>query len=267
MNDGAGTSPLVLVTGASTGIGRELARRLAVRGTRLAISARNAARLEELAEELRGLGAPAVTVVAADLGLPGAAHGLVEALERRDLSPDGLINNAGAGIAGAFVAAPPERVETILRLNVEAATTLARRLLPAMLARRRGFVLNVASTAAFLPGPGMAVYYATKAYLLSWSEALAEELRGTGVTVTALCPGPTRTEFQQRAGMQCTRLMRSRLLATMEAGPVADAALAGLDRGRRVVIPGLANRLGVLASRLLPRTLVLRMVARLNREA
>ncbi len=266
MNDDAGTPPLVLATGASTGIGLELARRLAGRGVRLVISARNAARLEEAAGALRDLGAPEVTVVAADLGVPGGAHDLVETLERRGLSPDGLVNNAGAGIAGPFVAAPPERIEAIVRLNVEAPTTLARRLLPAMIARRRGFVLNVASTAAFLPGPGMAVYYATKAFLLSWSEALAEELRGTGVTVTALCPGPTRTEFQRRAGMESTRLMRSRMMATMDAGPVADAALAGLDRRRRVVIPGPANRLGVLAARLMPRTLLLRMVARLNRD-
>ena len=260
-------APLVLVTGASSGIGRELARGFARRGARLVISARSEERLERLARELEAACAGEAIAIATDLARPGGGEALAGALERRGLHPDGLVNNAGAGIAGPFVENDPDRIVRIIRLNVEAPTRLARSLLPAMVERRRGFVLNVASTAAFLPGPGMAVYYATKAYLLSWSEALAEELRGTGVTVTALCPGPTRTAFQQRAGMEDTRLMRTRLLAVMDAAPVAAGALEGLDRGRRVVIPGWLNRAGVLAARLAPRAVLLRLVARLNRRA
>ncbi|GAB4223738.1 MAG: SDR family oxidoreductase [Acidobacteriota bacterium] len=264
---GPDAAPRVLVTGASSGIGRALALAFARRGARVVISARSEARLAEVAGELRAAGAPEVAVVAADLSAPGGGDALAEEIGRRGPAPDGLVNNAGAGIAGPFVENDPARIAAIVRLNVEAPTLLARRLVPAMVGRGHGFVINVASTAAFLPGPGMAVYYATKAYLLSWSEALAEELRGTGVTVTALCPGPTRTDFQRRADMERLRLMRSRALAVMDAEQVARAALAGLDRGRRVVVPGLANRLGALASRLLPRALLARIVAHLNRPA
>ena len=250
------TRPLALVTGASSGIGAELARLFGADGHDLVLVARRRDRLETLAGELEHSGV-SVRVISSDLSSPSAPEELVRELQSRTLTPEVLVNNAGVGVYGPFVETPLDREVAMIRLNVEAATTLAKLLLPAMVERRRGGILNVASTAAFQPGPLMAVYYATKAYLLSFSEAIADELRGSGVTVTTLCPGPVVTEFQAGAGMEDSRLVKTPLV--MDVRRVARAGVRGFRRGKRLVIPGLQNRLIVQLERLLPRQVVTRM--------
>jgi len=177
---------------------------------------------------------------------------------------DVLVNNAGFGAAGAFADTDFETAQRMIAVNVSALTGLTRLFVPGMIARARGRVLNVASTAGFVPGPLMAVYYATKAYVISFSEALAEELRGSGVHVTVACPGPTRTEFQSVAGMQTARLFR--LPGVMDAPAVARAAYRGLVRGQRMVVPGPLNRLTAFVPRLTPRALVPRVVRLLQQS-
>ena len=181
-----------------------------------------------------------------------------EQLAARQLTIDILVNNAGFGVYGPFAATPAAEEARMIQVNVAALTMLTKRLLPGMIERRHGRVLNVASTAAFQPGPLMAVYYASKAYVLSFSEALSNETSGTGVTVTCLCPGPTRTGFQDRA-----RMRESRLFSMVSVASAADVARAGYDgmmAGRAIVIPGLANKAGVQAVRVAPRALVRRLV-------
>jgi short-subunit dehydrogenase len=251
-----------LVTGASAGIGRELALLLARDGCNLILTARDEARLTQLAAEVQARWHTATTVISCDLAKPGGPADLAAAIASAGLEVDILVNNAGMGAAGAFADVPLERHLALLQLNIVSPTELARRFLPPMLARRRGRILNVASTAAFQPGPFLATYYANKAYLLSLSDALAEEGRNTGVTVTVLCPGPTRTEFFARASMRESGLARG---AVMDAATVAAAGHRAMMRGDRMVVPGLGNRaLGALV-RLAPRQVVTRVVARLNR--
>ena len=185
-----------LITGASSGIGLELAKLFARDGYELVLVARRVERLEELGRELTQRHGVRCHTISVDLAQPDAAAEIVRRLEGAGPAVDVLVNNAGFGVLGPLATTEPETAGRMIRVNIEALTQLTRALLPGMLARRRGRILNVASTAGFAPGPLMAVYYATKAYVISFSEALAEELRGTGVTVTVLCPGPTRTEFQ-----------------------------------------------------------------------
>lgn len=253
--------PVALVTGASAGIGKELARRFARGGHDLVLTARRADELRALADELRPAGV-AAHVFPADLSDPATPRRLFDEIATAGLTIDVLVNNAGVGVYGPFADASPDRLLAMLRVNVLALTELARLFLPGMVSRGRGRVLNVASTAAFQPGPLMAGYYATKAYVLSLSEALAHELRGTGVTVTCLCPGPTRTEFGAAAAMDGSRLFDSPNV--MDAAPVADAGYRATMRGRRVVIPGLWNRLGAFATRFVPRSLLMRVVERIQ---
>jgi short-subunit dehydrogenase len=182
------------VTGASSGIGADLARELARDGHDLVLTARSVAPMEKLAAELAAHGAGAV-VIPADLSQPGGAAALAGAIETRGSALDVLVNNAGLGAVGRFDQTDPLRISEMIQVNIVALTELTRLLLPGMVARRRGKVMLVASTAAFQPGPRMAVYFATKAYVLSFGEAIAYELKGTGVTVTVLCPGPTATNF------------------------------------------------------------------------
>ena len=195
-----------------------------------------------------------VTVIARDLAQPAAPGEIHDEIRKRSLAVDILVNNAGFGVYGFFAKTPVEKELEMIRLNVAALTHLTKLSLPGMIERRRGRILNVASTAAFQPGPLMAVYYATKAYVLSFSEALANETAGTGVTVTALCPGPTITEFQKAAGLEGTRLFRSPLV--MDAARVARAGYEGMKRGRRVVVPGIRNALLVQSVRFGTRRLV-----------
>jgi len=247
--------PLALVTGASSGIGTEIARQLARSGHDLVLTARRVAPMEALAAELHAAGA-AVTVIGADLAKPGAATALVQDLAARGLAIDVLINNAGLGAAGRFDRQDETRVSEMLQVNIVALTELTRLLLPPMVARGRGRIMLVASVAAFQPGPRMAVYFASKAYVLSFGEALAYELRKTGVGVTVLCPGATETEFFAVAGADKS-IMAQKFRRMMPADAVARMGCAGLAEGRHVVIAGVLNRLMTWAGRFAPHSLSL----------
>jgi uncharacterized protein len=247
--------PLALVTGASGGIGAELARELARHGHDLLLAARSVAPMETLAAELRALGADA-TVIAADLAKPGAAAILADAIERSGVMVDVLVNNAGLGAAGRFDRCDPARIGDILQVNIVALTELTRLLLPGMIARGHGRIMLVASIAGFQPGPRMAAYFASKAYVLSLGDALAYELRGTGVSVTTLCPGATATNFFTVAGADKSAMAR-RVRRMMRAEDVARLGYRGLAAGRRVVITGMMNRVLALAGRYAPHMLTL----------
>ncbi len=249
------TRPLALVTGASGGIGAGLARELARHGHDLVLAARGVAAMEALADELRGLRID-VTVIAADLARPGAAATLADDIARRGLTVDVLVNNAGLGAAGRFDRIDVARVGEMLHVNIVAVTELTRLLLPGMIERRRGRIMLVASVAGFQPGPRMAAYFASKAYVLSLGEALAYELRGTGVTVTTLCPGATATNFFAVAGAG-NSLMARRLRRMMASEVVARLGYRGLASGRRVVITGMMNKLLALAGRFMPHRITL----------
>ncbi len=252
-----------VVTGASGGIGLEIARELARRGYALALSARSRDALEALAADLRAAHEVRCVVCALDLGAPGGADALARALHEASVVPEVLVNNAGIGVYGPFAEADADRVQAMLELNMVALTRLTRQLLPGMLGLGRARILNVASTAAFQPGPGMAAYFASKAYVLSLSEALDAELRRRGVTVTALCPGPTRTGFVARAAAERAAMLRGGLA---DARGVARAGVAGMLRGRRVVIAGWGNRMMVRAGRWAPLRLVTWIAGRMTRE-
>ncbi|MEU2202531.1 SDR family oxidoreductase [Isoptericola sp. NPDC019482] len=248
-----------VVTGASSGLGAEFARVLAARGSHLVLLARRAERLDALARELEdGFGVRA-HVLPLDLADDGAAAALTSFLEERSIAVDSLVNNAGFATSGAFADADAERLDREVRLNVGAVVSLTRALLGPISASGRGFVLNVSSMAAFQPIPTMAVYGATKAFVLSFTQALAHELRGTGVRVTALCPGPTRTEFFDVAE---SPLAASASLRSAPA--VVAAGIRALDARRTPssVVPGALNRFGAGLGRLLPRSLVVPLAAR-----
>ncbi|MBV8778308.1 MAG: SDR family oxidoreductase [Alphaproteobacteria bacterium] len=229
--------PLALVTGASSGIGAALARELARHGHDLVLSARRREPMETLAAELRRFGAE-VRIVPADLAAPGGAAALVAKLG--ETAVDVLINNAGLGANGPFARIAAARHDEIMQVNIVALTELTQALLPGMLARRRGTIVLVSSTASFLPCPNMAVYAASKAYIRHLGEALAQELKGTGVAVNVLCPGATATEFFAIAGGVPTGLQKNRM---MSADKVARIGYAGLARGARVTVAGWINRI------------------------
>ncbi|MFP4643739.1 MAG: SDR family NAD(P)-dependent oxidoreductase [Spirochaetales bacterium] len=247
-----------LITGASDGIGRELARVMARDKWNLVLVARREDRLEELQRELSTV--VSVATVPFDLSREDAARRIVEHLSDRDITIEALINNAGLGDHCRFVDSDWETNRAMMRVNIEALTELTRLLLPSMISRGGGFVMNVSSVAGFQPGPMMAVYYATKAYVLSFSEALAEEVRGSGVSVTALCPGPTRSGFQESAGIAAGTSLNNRLMPT--ARKVAQYGYDAMMRGRRVAVYGLVFRVLILLNRFLPRRLVVWSVAR-----
>jgi hypothetical protein len=242
-----------LITGASGGIGYELARLFAQDGAGMVLVARNGPKLATIAEELRSLGAAWVEVIEADLAGADAVPPLLRELSTRrpEIEVDVLVNNAGYGLSGSFASTDEATEVGMIQLNIGALTALTKGVLPGMLARGHGRILNVASLAGFLPGPFAAVYSATKAYVVSFSEALAEELAGTGVTVTTLAPGATATGFAARANMQRSRLFRSS--TPMTARAVAAAGYSGLKRGRRLVVPGLLNKIQLQSLRISPR--------------
>lgn len=246
-----------LVTGASSGIGYELSKLFGRDGYKVILVARREEELKKLAEKL-----PNSQVIAMDISKPGAPRELLKKLEGTEI--DVLVNNAGYGLLGEFSKTDLSSEIQMIHLNILSLTELTKLVLPQMLARRSGKILNVASTAAFQPGPLMAVYYATKAYVLSFSEAIAEELRDTGVTVTTLCPGPTRTEFADVAKMGKSKLFKS--AAVMDAAPVAEAGYEGLMAGKRIVVPGIANRMMIQSLRVSPRSLVTKIVRRVQEE-
>ncbi len=245
-----------LITGASSGIGMELARIHAASRGNLVLVARRRERLEALKAELEGSHGVAVTVIDRDLSTPDAAESLFDEVEGQGLTIDHLMNNAGFGGHGKFHERPWSDDAAMIRLNVLALTGLTRLFLPGMVARGRGHVLNVASMAGFLPGPLQAVYFATKAYVVSFSEAIANELKGTGVTVTALCPGPVATEFADRANLRGVKGFSH----AMSADEVAEAGYRAMLRGTPIIVPGAGNKLAIHGLiRLLPRGLLTRV--------
>jgi short-subunit dehydrogenase len=249
------------VTGASSGIGAELARELAARGFHLFLTARRQDRLEALATELTATRGARVEIATADLRAPEGVDQLLGEIASRGLVVDTFVNNAGFGLRGRFAELPLEAQEEMLALNIGALTRLSRKVLPDLIARGHGGIINVASTAAFQAGPNMAAYYASKAYVLSLSEALHEEAKPHGVVVTALCPGPTQSEFADVAGMDGSKLFRAN---AMKPRDVARAGVDGYLAGHAIVVPGLSNAIGVFAAGLLPRGFTRRVAGRLQ---
>jgi uncharacterized protein len=270
MTDGNGRR-VALVTGGSGGIGAELARLFARDGWDVVLVARSRDGLEKVGRELAQAYGAGYHVVPADLADPAAPQAIYDAVQGLGLQVDALVNNAGFGLMGAFVdtggEAPTElrRELEMLQVNVVALTHLAKLFLPAMVQRRRGYLLNVASTAAFQPGPLMAVYYASKAYVLSFSEALSVELAGTGVTATVLCPGATRTEFQATANMESSRLFR--LGHVMSAQEVAEAGYNAMLAGKSSIVTGVANRVMAAGTRFVPRSVAARLAKKAQERA
>jgi short-subunit dehydrogenase len=247
-----------LITGASSGIGLELARVAAADGHDLILVARRIDKLEQLGAELHDRHGVDSVALSIDLSRPDAVPKLTQTLAERGLAVDVLVNNAGFGDRGTVVALAESRQLDMIQVNVVALTALTRSLLPQMIARKRGAILNVASTAAFQAGPEMSVYYASKAYVLHFTEGLHEELLGSGVRVTCLCPGPTETGFSAQAHMEDALLFR---LGSADAHAVAQAGWTALKDNRTVVIPGIKNWLLAFSTRLAPRA-ALRKIAR-----
>lgn len=254
------TGTTVLITGASSGIGAEFADTLAARGASLVLIARRRDRLEAVADRLRTAHGVSVHTITLDLSSPDAADAVRRELDEAGVRIDSLINNAGFGMHGALAEADSARLDEQVRLNVAALTSLTRAFIPELIASGRGVLVNVASTAAFQPVPDMAVYGASKAYVLSFTEAVAHEVRGTGLRVTALCPGATATEFFEVVGTE-----RARVGAAGRVDRVVATALAALDRRRvpAVVVPGAANRFGASLAHALPRRAATALTARL----
>jgi short-subunit dehydrogenase len=245
--------PITLLTGASAGIGTALAHEFANHGHELVLVARREARLNALADAIAARGHARPLVLAIDLQRPDAGNRIAEELALRGVEPSCVVNNAGFGLVGPAAELDITEQRDMIDVNVSALTDLSLRFIPS-LERHKGGVLNVASVAAFMPGPRSAVYYATKAYVLSFTEALHQELKPRGIRVAALCPGPVETEFQARAGVPEARGPRS---LTLPAEEVARQGYRGFMDGHRVIVPGGANRLLTVVSRLLPRRLLL----------
>jgi short-subunit dehydrogenase len=249
----------VLITGGSMGIGHELAKVFAANKFNLVLVARNEARLKQVADELQAAHGIETKILAKDLSLPNAPEEIFEAV--RDTPISVLVNNAGFGWSGAFAECDLQRQAIeMMHVNMDSLVALTRLFVPPMLARKQGRIMNVASMAAFQPGPFANIYFATKAFVLSFSVALSEELEGTGVTVTALCPGTTRTEFFERAEMKDMR--RDALM--MDADVVAQAGYRGLMRGKRVVIPGMLNKVMAKLTNVVPTGMTTKIVRRIN---
>jgi hypothetical protein len=255
-----------LITGASTGIGYALSKCFAADRHNLVLVARQEQRLRQVVQELQQQFGVSAKIIAIDLARPESPQKIAEETHKNALQIDYLVNNAGFGLGGKF-AETDLRVELeMMQVNTAALMHLSKLFLSEMLERRSGGILNVASTAAFQPGPLMAVYYATKAFVLSFSEAIANELKGTGVTVTTLCPGPTQSEFQQRAHIENTRLIKGKFVGMMTSEEVARLGYQGFIQGKRLIIPGLMNKIGAQSVRLAPRR-VATQVARMLQES
>jgi len=256
-------TPVVLITGASSGIGAALARVFAAHGHELVLVARRQDRLNALADEIAATGRSRPTVLAVDLERRDAASVIAAELSAKAVEPAVVVNNAGFGLSGAAAAVSRDEQLAMIDVNVRALTELSLMFVDSLV-RHRGGILNVASMAAFLPGPGMAVYYASKAYVLSFGEALHHELSDRGVRVTTLCPGPVPTEFQARSGMQLNAAARA---LELSAERVAQIGYDAFTRGKRVVVAGINNRIAVSLMRLVPNGLLLRLVDQRPRAA
>ena len=250
--------PVALITGASAGIGAEFARVFAQHGHHVVLVARRETKLRELADQIAAAGRPRPYVLAVDLGRDGASKQIAAELDVLGVEPQYVVNNAGFGLLGPAVELEHAEQLAMIDLNIRVLTDLSLAFIDS-LSRHRGGILNVASVASFLPGPGMAVYYASKAFVLSFSESLHQELSDQGIRVTALCPGVVPTEFQARAGMK--KVPGWKLLHTPPAD-IAAAGYAALMQGQRVLIPGVANKFVTFLPRMLPRGFLLRQVAR-----
>lgn len=250
----------VLITGASNGIGLELAKRFAQDGAHLVLVARSEQKLHDLATQLKNQYKVDVKIMVKDLSKPEAAKEIYDDIKENS-TIDILINNAGVGIYGRFLDTDYHAEEEMINLNIKSLTHLTKLFLPDMVKRKKGKILNVASTAAFQAGPLMSVYYATKSYVLSFTEALENELRGTGVMVSALCPGPTETGFGNNAKLEQSKLFKK---GVMDVKRVADIGYKGFLKGQTIIIPGLKNRFLVGMVRLLPRKVVTSTVRRVQ---
>lgn len=257
----AETSPAVLITGASGGIGEALAYEFAKERGTLVLVARGGEALSRVAMQAKERGAARVETVTLDLSQPQAVADLEQTLAALGLHVETLVNNAGYGLKGPFAEADEASTVGMIDLNIRALTILCRRFLPGMIARRKGGIVNLASTAAFVPGPRMAVYHATKSYVLSFSRALAAEVRNKGVTVTAVCPGVTITGFQARARLEGTRV--TKLPGTMTADAVAALAYRGFRAGKPIVVTGGMNRALAVSSRFAPSSLLVTITRQL----
>ncbi len=260
-----GEGQTALITGASMGIGLELARCFAEGGYDLVLTARSAEALDRIAQDFAGKYKVSVAAMPADLGEIGAGAKLAKALDGRGLKVDVLVNNAGYGVAGAYGGSDLAAEMGMIDLNIRALAELTHIYWPRMLAARRGGVLNVASTAAFQPGPLMAVYYASKAFVLSFSEALWKEAEGTGVHVSCLCPGPTESNFRERAGTGKTKL--TNLGTPMTSAVVARLGYRGFQKNRRVVVTGARNKMLATLAPFLPRATLLGIVHNMQSPA
>lgn len=256
----------VLITGASSGIGLELAKIFAAHKYNLILVARREELLRKIAQELASQDVQ-VNIIPSDLSDVAASQKLFDEVQNRRLPVDILVNNAGFGLEGPFRETKWEKEDEMIRLNILTLTGLTKYFMHPMIERGKGKILNVASTAAFLPGPYMSVYYASKAYVLSFSKALAYELKDIGVTVSVLCPGPTKTEFQDRAGVQNSTLFSGKRMPISTAKEVAQAGFDGLMKGKTVIVPGLLNKIGAVGSRFSPSSITNRMVEDLHRPA
>jgi len=252
----------VLITGASSGIGKEFSLLFARHKHNLVLVARSSGTLALLKEHIEKNFGVDVLTLAKDLSDPYAPQEIFDELKKLNIEINILINNAGFGSSGWFYESDLINNHDMVQVNVDALTQLTRLFLPSMIERKSGKILNVASTAAFQPGPLMAVYYASKAYVLSFSEALAEELNGTGVTVTALCPGPTQTHFQATANIQEAKLFKGKKLPTAKV--VAEYGYKELMKGKNIAIPGLMNKAYAFSTRLIPRKTAARIVKGLH---
>jgi uncharacterized protein len=252
--------PTALITGASAGIGLALAHRMAPEFD-LILTARSQARLEQIARDLQQAHGNLVHVIVADLTRPQAPDEIFAEIRRRSLRVDALINNAGFGSYGPFSENAWQGETEMIQVNITALTHLTKLALPQMQERKSGRIMNVASTAGFQPGPLMAVYYATKAYVISFSEAIANELAGSGVTVTCLCPGATESEFAKRADMEKSRLFK---MGQMKAEDVAQAGYRAMMQGKTLIITGVRNRIMAQSVRFSPRKMVTAIARRVQ---
>ena len=257
--------PTALITGASSGIGLELARLFAADKYNLVLVARRAEKLEELSQELSRQFAIKTTTASVDLSMPNASQELFDRVGAAGIVVDVLVNNAGLGASGAFARMPQERISAVMQVNMVALTHLTRLFLPGMIERKSGGILNVGSIAGYLPGPYMAVYYATKAYVLSYSHALSVELENSGVQVTCICPGATYTEFQEVAGVADAPLFRKQ--QPMTAAQVAQLGYLDFKNKQTVSITGTRNKIMTVLTRLVPLRSAAKLSARLNRNS